>query len=223
MTRRKSPALAMISLLAAAAANLLLFLALGWLNREPDALPPRPPRWELREVAALRTPPDRAPQPKESKAKQSSRTPRVSRPTQVVTASMMPNLRVGFGEPDLPGLALSLPGLSALPPAVVPPPVAPVAAPVTPEDRGAARTGGPLPVYPEWARRRGLEAAVTLRIFIDEDGKVERVAIENVEGDPRFGEEARQAVEQWQFRSAIRQGRPTPAALKQTIRFKLVN
>lgn len=223
MARRKHPGLALISLVAAAVLNLLLFIALGWLNREPDVLPPRPARWELREVAALKAPPDRTPQPKEAKAKQKARAPRASRPTQVVTSTMIPNLRIGLSEPDLPGLALSLPELSALPvqpvPAVVP--VAPP--PVTQEDRGASRTGGPLPIYPDWARRRGLEGVVTLRIFIDEEGRVERVNIESVEGDPRFGDEARRAVEQWTFRPAIRQGRPTAAALKQNIRFKLVN
>jgi protein TonB len=77
------------------------------------------------------------------------------------------------------------------------------------------------PPYPDWARNRGLEGVVTLSFVIDSQGNVEKVLIEGVEGDARFGEAARQAVAKWRFRPAILAAKPVAVKCSQRISFNL--
>jgi len=56
------------------------------------------------------------------------------------------------------------------------------------------------PVYPEWAKKDGVEASVTLRFFVLPNGLVkENVLIEKTSGFSDFDEASKAALLQWQF------------------------
>ncbi|HEX7899657.1 MAG TPA: TonB family protein [Planctomycetota bacterium] len=90
-------------------------------------------------------------------------------------------------------------------------------------DRGPIRAVSALPPYPQWARLRKLEGSVSLRVTVDEAGRVGDVQIEGVEGDSRFGEVARDAVLRWRFEPAVFDGRKVACVLTQRVRFQLVD
>lgn len=102
------------------------------------------------------------------------------------------------------------------------PPIAPPAEPVlvkaSPDPRFAARF---RPAYPPALRREGLEGSVTVRVTIDEQGRV--VAIEQVRAThPAFFEETRQqALRAWRFRPAMRDGVPVRSEQVLTVQFRM--
>ncbi|MBI3270898.1 MAG: energy transducer TonB [Planctomycetes bacterium] len=89
-------------------------------------------------------------------------------------------------------------------------------------DRGPQRLVAPLPPYPQWGRTQRLEGVVTVRIVVAEDGAVRQASVERVDGDPRFGELARAAVEGWRFEPARAGGRGVACTVLQRVRFQLV-
>jgi protein TonB len=76
------------------------------------------------------------------------------------------------------------------------------------------------PVYPFVARRIGKEAEVTLRLYIDATGKLERVEIVRDAGYG-FSKAARAAVESSSYRPATRNGAAVASSALITIRFVL--
>jgi TonB family protein len=87
-------------------------------------------------------------------------------------------------------------------------------------DRLPSKTAGPMPRYPQWARRGKLEATVTLRFIVTAEGAVEDINIHEIEGDERFGDEAVRAVSQWRLSPAIRAGKPVSCWCFQKINFE---
>lgn len=64
----------------------------------------------------------------------------------------------------------------------------------------------PKPHYPDEARDRGLQGRVVIRLYVDEEGKVESTDI--VSGDPVLAKAAADAFKKWRFRPFIRNGKP---------------
>jgi protein TonB len=122
---------------------------------------------------------------------------------------------------ELPGLPVLSSNISLL----TPPRAAPVGGsekPASPPkvDHLPSKIAGPVPRYPQWARRDKLEATVTLRFIVTAEGTVEDVNINEIEGDERFGDEAIRAVSQWRFSPAIKAGKPVSCWCFQKINFE---
>lgn len=55
------------------------------------------------------------------------------------------------------------------------------------------------PVYPAFARRQGIEADVTLRVWVSPRGGVSRVEVVKLSGTPELDNRAMEALKQWKF------------------------
>ncbi|MGD8395726.1 MAG: M56 family metallopeptidase [Candidatus Eiseniibacteriota bacterium] len=78
------------------------------------------------------------------------------------------------------------------------------------------------PVYPERARREGLEGLVLLEALIRTDGTAdELVVVEGVEAVPEFADSALEAARQWRFEPASRAGEPIALRIKIPVKFRL--
>ena len=78
------------------------------------------------------------------------------------------------------------------------------------------------PVYPELARRAGVEGIVSVRVWVDQEGKVREVRILKSSGsDVGFEEAAVAAVKQWTFSPAIQNGRAVAVWTGIRITFKV--
>ena len=78
-----------------------------------------------------------------------------------------------------------------------------------------------LPVYPDSARRRGIEGYVKLAFTITPDGKVENVRV--VESSPKnvFDREARRAAVRWRFSPSSKNGQLVAREAVKTLQFRL--
>ena len=74
--------------------------------------------------------------------------------------------------------------------------------------------------YPPMALRMGLEADVTLKVFVDMEGRVTKAEILKSAG-MGFDEEALKAVKQFRFEPARKDSRNVPAELTYIYRFRL--
>src|SRR5688500_7664478 len=78
------------------------------------------------------------------------------------------------------------------------------------------------PVFPDEARRSGVEGDVTFRAAIDANGRVERIDIDSVpEPDLGFEEAVRAAVSRWRFAAARLRDAPVASEYAATLRFTL--
>ena len=75
------------------------------------------------------------------------------------------------------------------------------------------------PVYPEEARRQGLEGTVIVSVKTDEDGKV--IAAMVLRSVPGLDEAAIAAVKQWVYEPLVLEGKAVKALFTVTVRFKL--
>jgi protein TonB len=75
------------------------------------------------------------------------------------------------------------------------------------------------PVYPEDAKRKGIEGSVKLRVLISKDGNVKFVSA--ISGDPALSDAAVTAVKQWIFMPYRLNGQPVEAQTQLTIPFHL--
>jgi periplasmic protein TonB len=75
------------------------------------------------------------------------------------------------------------------------------------------------PVYPFDMKRAGISGIVTLNCLIDEQGRVGDARVENTPGTP-FSAAALEAIRQWTFTPAIRNG--TPVAVRVTLPLSFV-
>ncbi|WP_404360492.1 energy transducer TonB [Methylotuvimicrobium sp. KM1] len=73
-----------------------------------------------------------------------------------------------------------------------------------PADSNAAYLNNPKPVYPMFARRRGWEGTVVLRVYVGADGHTQRVTIQRSSGHDVLDESALDAVKEWRFVPAKR-------------------
>ncbi len=75
------------------------------------------------------------------------------------------------------------------------------------------------PVYPEIARRAGIEGTVRLEIQVNKDGTVQvRKAIE---GSPVLREAAASAIKQWRYRPVLVDGKPVNAVSTVAFQFEI--
>ena len=75
------------------------------------------------------------------------------------------------------------------------------------------------PVYPELAKRAGVQGKVEIECLIDTDGRVTRVQI--VRSIPLLDAAALAAVEQWRYRPTFLNGVPVPVLMTVTVHFRL--
>ncbi len=74
-----------------------------------------------------------------------------------------------------------------------------------------------VPVYPEEAKKNGLEGTVYVKIWIDEDGKVKDALIQKSDAEI-FNQPSVDAAKQFQFTPALKDG--TPVSVWVTVPFK---
>jgi protein TonB len=79
----------------------------------------------------------------------------------------------------------------------------------------------PGPEYPPDAARRGQEGVVQLLVYVETDGHVAAIAVARGSGFPDLDVAAEQAVRQWHFRPATRDGVPVANSTTVTMRFIL--
>ena len=94
--------------------------------------------------------------------------------------------------------------------------------PDTPYDKAPEAIKQVPPSYPADAKKKGLEGMVWLKVWIDESGRVGKVAIQKSDSKV-FESAAIAAAEQWAFRPAMRDGKPVDVWVTIPIRFKLAD
>jgi len=107
------------------------------------------------------------------------------------------------------------------PPARLTPPVLGEGDPsVIPAMRDPSDTA-PGPQYPADLVKAGREGDVQLLVYVEADGNVAAIGVTRSSGVPEFDLAAQQAVRQWKFRPATRDGVPVANAVPIRIRFVL--
>ena len=96
-----------------------------------------------------------------------------------------------------------------------------VSEPYTPPGFSAAYLSNPAPVYPMASRRSGEEGAVTLGVYVTEEGLPERVELRKSSGFARLDDAALGVVRRWKFVPARRGGAPIAAWVLVPISFSL--
>ena len=89
------------------------------------------------------------------------------------------------------------------------------------ETRGPQIVNQPRPSYPLDARDEGVEGTVVLLASIDTDGHVSKVRVERSSGDRRLDSAAADAVEQWTYNPALRDGVPVTSTVRVRVQFRL--
>jgi protein TonB len=77
------------------------------------------------------------------------------------------------------------------------------------------------PRYPSEALRRGETGTAIVRVDVDEEGRVDAVTLVSRTGSRALDRAAMQAVREWRFRPAQRDGRPVPGSVDVPIEFSL--
>jgi protein TonB len=107
--------------------------------------------------------------------------------------------------------------------AAAPPPPAPPA-PAQPllsgvEVKPPARTKYVAPVYPDIARRNGIQGVVIVEAIVSVDGRIRNARV--LRSHPFLDEAALQAVRSWEYSPTLLNGRPTPVIMTVTVNFTL--
>ncbi len=89
-------------------------------------------------------------------------------------------------------------------------------------DRSPVRTFYVEPIYPEAARRMGVEGWVEVEFTVGPDGRVSDARVVRSSGGGRLDDAAIAAVRRWLFRPALRDGKPVPATCYVKVVFRLV-
>lgn len=98
----------------------------------------------------------------------------------------------------------------------------PVAANLQPDVLAQPIPGrNPPPQYPPQARRLNQQGQVILRAKVDAQGRVQQVEILSSSGFPALDSAAQQAVQQWQFRPALKNNVPIESWVTVPIQFAL--
>jgi TonB family protein len=75
------------------------------------------------------------------------------------------------------------------------------------------------PVYPDVAKRAGIEGTVLLKVVIARDGIVKAVKV--VSGEPVLADAAKDAVKKWRYQPTILDGKPVNVVTTVTVEFRL--
>jgi TonB family protein len=81
-------------------------------------------------------------------------------------------------------------------------------------------TYSPKPKYPKNERKARHEGMVKLRLVVGSDGDPRNIAVSRTLS-PDFDESAIEAVKQWKFKPAIKDGRPVPVLINVEVEFHL--
>ena len=117
----------------------------------------------------------------------------------------------------LPTGRFGVPAVEALPPPAPAPPSQPL--PLGGDIKPPVRTKYVAPVYPEIARRNGVEGIVMVEAIIGVDGRVDSARV--MRSHPLLDEAAVQAVRAWEYTPTLLNGRPTPVIMTVTVKFGL--
>jgi protein TonB len=121
--------------------------------------------------------------------------------------------------PAPPALAESVESELFVPPAPPAPPASPEKVEAGPQ---LLQESVVLPVYPEEARRAGVQGRVLLEALVRADGSVVGVVVkESVAGYPELDRKAVEAVAQWRFQPATINGNPVDSSVEIPIEFRL--
>lgn len=77
------------------------------------------------------------------------------------------------------------------------------------------------PVYPEFARRAGLEGTVLLEVTVGTSGRVESASVIDSDVNPPMEKAAVAAAMRFEFRPATQRGIPVRATVRVPVRFRL--
>lgn len=77
------------------------------------------------------------------------------------------------------------------------------------------------PVYPDSARRKGIEGTATVRLSLDGSGRVIAASISKSSGNAALDASALRAAKRWKFNPATSGGRPVQSAVVVPISFRL--
>ena len=77
------------------------------------------------------------------------------------------------------------------------------------------------PIYPQEARRRGIEGVVEISFLITREGRTADLRVLHAEPGTTFVRAALEAVRRWRFTPPQKDGRPVAVRALQTIRFQL--
>ena len=77
------------------------------------------------------------------------------------------------------------------------------------------------PEYPAFARRQGIEADVTLRVWVDPRGSVSRVEVVKLSGTPDLDRRALEALKKWKFAPLPDEYEPVTQWGEITLHFRL--
>lgn len=221
--------------LTAAGFNVLVFLALSALNRTRP-LPPPPSgaaRFTLVEPPFARPPP---PEP-ERLVEPEPPPPEVlaEEPLEVDAppADLAP-LDLPLVAPDVAVPALRIVPVAANLPrrsrsrATPAPAREPERPPARPKTMGSEEVDEPpreiatrCPIYPSFARRRGLEGHVTVKLLIDEEGHVREVEVIELKGHAEFRRAVLKVAKRWRFTPPRHRGRRVRVWAVKTVRFDL--
>ncbi len=128
------------------------------------------------------------------------------------------NISIAASAPSLQGLTAQI----AAPVAPTAPAATPAAAPSAPSnDSEVISLNQVLPVYPDSARRRGIEGYVKLAFTITADGKVENVRVIEASPENVFNREARRAAVRWRFAPRREGGQLVEREAVKTLQFRL--
>lgn len=78
-----------------------------------------------------------------------------------------------------------------------------------PADTGAVPVVRVQPIYPQHARRRGIEGWVVVQFDVDESGKVVNVKVLDAKPKGVFDSAAKQTIRRWKYKPKIAGGKPT--------------
>lgn len=153
--------------------------------------------------------------PPTQQAPQPPRTPQMAA-LDLAVPQLSSTISINATAPSLQGLTAQ-----AAAPAAPAAPAASAAASAPSNDAEVIPLNEVLPVYPDSARRRGIEGYVKLAFTITPDGKVENVRV--VESSPAnvFDREARRAAVRWRFAPRTEDGRSVAREAVKTLQFRL--
>ena len=75
------------------------------------------------------------------------------------------------------------------------------------------------PIYPDVARKAGIEGDVVLRVYVSSDGHVTDIRV--LDGPPILARAAAEAVQQWQYQTLVINGRPANVVTTLIVAFRL--
>jgi protein TonB len=92
---------------------------------------------------------------------------------------------------------------------------------IEPPRFGVAYLNNPAPAYPPISRRLGEQGRVMLKVLVSAAGEPQSVALETGSGSDRLDQAAIEAVKQWRFVPAKRNGQSLSAYVLVPLKFVL--